>query len=58
MCLRYREPVRAVITISLAFLSVAAAYDVHKTLQFVGTFGLIVTFGTAPYRFATVGVSF
>lgn len=42
-----------VATISLSILTAAAVYDVHRTLQFVGTYGLLATFGTAPVRYSS-----
>ena len=39
------------IAISLGITAVAAVYDVHRTLQFIGTFAVLATIGTVPVRY-------
>ena len=39
------------IAISLGITAVAAAYDIHRTLQFIGAFAVLATIGTVPVRY-------
>jgi len=44
------------IAISLGVTAVAAVIDVHRTLQFIGTYSVLATLGTVPVRYDSLEV--
>lgn len=51
-----REPAFTAVALGVGVLATALFVDRHRTLQFLGAFGLVATFGTAPFRYNSTEV--
>ena len=51
-----RDPVTVISAIFLVLALSAALIDEHKTLQYIGAFGLTITIGSIPVRYNSLQV--
>ena len=56
MVINCRDPVIGTAAITGTVLAATAIYDVHRTLQFVGSLGVLLTIGTIPIRYNSLEV--